>query len=67
MRTSMILPVNKKYQQCFDAQILSGKQTSQAIERDEIQQITLLKGGFSCCFTEALWMSLLAYQKKNAF
>ncbi|MHC1776552.1 MAG: hypothetical protein AB9834_14200 [Lentimicrobium sp.] len=34
----------------FEAQILSGKQTGSAIERDEIQQITLFKGGFSLLF-----------------
>ncbi len=42
--------LTKSINNVFDAQILSGKQTSQAIERDEIQQITLLKGGFSLLF-----------------
>lgn len=40
----------KSINNVFDAQILSGKQTGPAIERDEIQQITLLKGGFSLLF-----------------
>ena len=42
--------LTKSINNVFDAQILSRKQTGQAIERDEIQQITLLKGGFSLLF-----------------
>jgi hypothetical protein len=42
--------LTKSINNVFDAQILSKKQTGKVIEREEIQQITLLKGGFSLLF-----------------